>query len=209
MVLPQVPERARNHFAYGADEIRELLLAHARYENSARFLPRRGQFEEMPRDALLHSGERGVRELIPEGQDRARQLLDDSPRDVGVAPRERAQRLHVHDQARRIRERLGVHRTGTARYADDAHHIPRPGVADRDLTALRRLEVHAEKSGDDQRRAWIRGGAISEGAGFDVFRRRALEQLIERGARKSREEAPGERVANPEIVDAPSLPTTG
>ena len=175
MVVAQVAERARDDLAHRADEIRELRLAHARDEWRAGLLLCRRHLEEMPRDALRHRRERGVRELIPQQEDGARELFDHEPRNIGVALRERAERVHVHDEARRVGERLRVHRRWSARRADDAEHIPRSGVADRDLPSLGRFEVHAEESGDHERRARIGRGAIRKRAGRDVFRRRALE----------------------------------
>jgi hypothetical protein len=100
-----------------------------------------------------------------------------------------------------------MNRRRTARRTDDSEYIPRSGVADRDLPALGRFEVHAEESGDDERRSRIGRGLVGERAGLDVFRRRALEQLIEGRARQPREETLGERVADLRIVDAASLPT--
>ena len=44
-------------------------------------------------------------------------------------------------------------------------------------------------------------GLVGERAGRDVFRRRALEQLVERGARQPRQEAARDRVADGVIGD--------
>jgi hypothetical protein len=203
MVLPQIPERARNHFAHGADEIRELLLAHVRDEQAARSLPRRGQLEQMPRDALRHRRERRIRELIPQRVDHARELLDHAPRDIGIALRERAERVRVHDETRRVGERLRVYRRRTARRGDEAEHIPRSGVADRDLPTVGRFEVDAEESADDERRARIGcSWPVCDNAGWDLFRRRPFEQVNERCPWEAREEAARDGIADPLIVDA-------